>query len=416
MLYGRIACLLLLSVLFIGCGPLKTRHAIPNHAVETASLEGYPADIRFWGDVTDSGLREDFAESWRQERDHWLATHPNEPLPDSHYLAISGGGQNGAFGAGLLCGWTARGDRPSFKVVTGISTGALIAPFAFLGADYDDELKTVYTSVNMQDIAVFRNFVDLIRGDSAYNTDPLKRLVDKCFTEEMIDRVADEHRKGRRLLIGTTHLDAQRPVIWDLGAIAGSGHPDRVKLFRMVLLASAAIPGAFAPVYFDVVTPDGEKYDELHVDGGVTRELFVMPSDLKLFELREAMGIHRNSHLYLIRNSKLEPEFASVSPRIGPIAEQSIATLIKAQAMGDIVQLYEEAKLNSMSFRLASIPLDMKDDSKSMFDSRYMTALFDRGYGLAAAGYGWQKTPHDWRTNRPKPAPTTVPSGESKRD
>lgn len=402
---ARIILSFVLFVLLAGCGPLKIRNAIPLDQIESAHVQGFE-NVRYWGDRIDAGLQQSFIESWQQER-AVAATQPVAGImPDAHYLAISGGGQNGAFGAGVLCGWSESGTRPTFKVVTGISTGALIAPFAFLGSDYDDELKEVYTHVNMEDIAVFRGLVDLFRGDSAYNTDPLTRLVDKTFTHEMIDEVAREHKKGRRLLIGTTHLDAQRPVIWDMGAIACIDHPDRDKLFRKILLASAAIPGAFAPVYLDVVTPDGKEYDELHVDGGVTREMFLMPSELRLFELRAQAGIQRSTHLYVIRNSKLEPEYDTVSPKIGPIAERSVATLIKAQAMGDIVQLYDEAQVDGMSFQLASIPFDIKDDSDSMFDSKYMTKLFDRGYSMSRGGYQWQHSPHDWR----RPKSTTEPA------
>jgi len=405
MLCSRIAALILLTLL-VGCGPLTTRNPVPLRDIDSATIPGY-AHVRFWGDVIDAGLQRSFENSWEQERAERNARHEGDTIaPEASFLAISGGGENGAYGAGVLCGWTQAGNRPNFKIVTGISTGALIGPLAFLGPAYDAQLKKVYTTVNMDDVAVLRGFVDLLRGDSAYNTAPLVRLVKQNFTHQMIDQIAIEHRKGRRLFVGTTNLDAQRPVVWDMGAIACSNRSDRDDLFRNVLLASAAIPGAFSPVYLHVVTPDGKTYDELHVDGGVTREMFLTPSELHLIQLRDAYGGRARSHLYVIRNSRLEPEYDSIPPKIAPIAARAVYTLIKAQSMGDILQMYDQAMASGMTFQLASIPPDLKDTSKSMFDSKYMTALFNRGYDLSRAGHQWQQIPDSAR----RPSSTTHPA------
>ncbi|HEY7116796.1 MAG TPA: patatin-like phospholipase family protein, partial [Tepidisphaeraceae bacterium] len=314
-------------------------------------------------------------------------------FPDSHYLAVSGGGQNGAFGAGVLCGWTARGDRPSFKVVTGISTGALTAPFAFLGSDYDRQLREVYTSIDQKDIAIFQGLLSLIRADSAFNTAPLSKLAEKYFTRAMLDQIAREHRKGRRLFIGTTYLDAGRPVVWDIGKIACSARPDRVELFRKVLLASAAVPAAFPPVYLKVTGADGRTYDEMHVDGNVTRALFLLPSELRFSELRAGQGVQRRSHLYIIRNARYGPDYDDVRPRVGAIAVRAIDTLVKSQANGDLLTLYYEARENNMSYAVTSIPDEFEDDSRSMFDRKYMTRLFDAGYELGHNGKAWRAKP-----------------------
>jgi predicted patatin/cPLA2 family phospholipase len=376
--------------------------------VNTASLEGYD-NVRYWGDEPSDGLAQSMLESWEQERAAYGLPREARQLPDAHCLAISGGGSNGAFGAGILCGWSARGDRPTFKIVTGISTGALTAPFAFLGPKYDTPLREVYTTVNETDIAIFQGFFSLLRADSAYDTAPLSKLAEKYFTEEMLDEIAAEHRKGRRLFVGTTNLDAQRPVVWDIGRIACSGAPDRVKLFRRVLLASAAIPAAFPPVYLKVTAPDGKTYEEMHVDGGVTREMFLLPSELRLFELRDKAGVKRKTHLYIIRNARYGPEYDSVAARVGTIAERSLSTLIKAQAAGDLWTLYYEAKENDMHYALASIPDDFVDDSKSMFDSRYMSRLFDRGLYLARTGTAWRTKPSYTDQCLGRSASTTTP-------
>lgn len=392
-----IAGLCIVMLMGVDCGPIKTRSAVPKNLLSKVSLEGYD-DARYWGDEPNANLYQTFIESWQQERAAFGLAPNERHLPDAHHLAISGGGQNGAFGAGVLCGWTASGNRPEFTIVTGISTGALIAPFAFLGSDYDGNLRDVYTSVDQKDIAVFQGFIALLRGDAAYNTAPLSKLAEKYYTAEMLDRIAAEHRKGRRLFIGTTNLDAGRPVVWDMGRIACSNRPDRVELFHKVLLASAAIPAAFPPMYLKVTGADGKKYDEMHVDGGVTREMFLLPSELRLYELRDQSGVERQAHLYIIRNSRYGPEYEAVHPQVGSIAARSIDTLIKAQASGDLWALYYEAKENKMTFTLTSIPDDIVDDSKSLFDRKYMTRLFQAGYELGRNGTAWRAKPSYDRT------------------
>lgn len=407
-----IAVVSVLCFVASGCGPLKTRSAVPQGQVLTASLDGYD-NVRFWGDEPGDALRDTFVESWKQERAAYHLAADEHHYPDSYHLAISGGGQNGAFGAGVLCGWTKRGDRPTFTIVTGISTGALTAPFAFLGPDYDQKLREVYTTVDEKDIAVWQGFLALLRSDSAFNTAPLQRLAERCFDQPMLDRIAEEHRKGRRLFIGTTNLDAGRPVVWDIGRIACSNRPDRLDLFRKVLLASAAIPAAFPPVYLKVHGADGKIYDEMHVDGGVTREMFLLPSELRLYELGSESGVERKRHLYIIRNAKYGAQYDDVRPRVGAIAARSIDVLIRSQASGDLWTLYYESRDNHMSYDVTSIPEDVKDDSKTLFDKKYMTRLFGIGYELGSAGKAWREKP-SYDTAPPKhipaPRPTTRPT------
>jgi predicted acylesterase/phospholipase RssA len=197
-------------------------------------------------------------------------------LPGEAYFAISGGGQDGAYGAGMLCGWTDRGDRPHFRIVTGVSAGALIAPFVFAGSEYDSVLREIFTSVHTKDIARSRNLLSALTGEALYDSDPLRDMLKKHVNQAMLAKVAAEYRKGRNLFVATTNLDAQRPVIWALGKIAASGHPDAPQLFREVMLASASIPGIFPPVY--VETQVGDKtYEEMHVDGGATSQVFLYP-------------------------------------------------------------------------------------------------------------------------------------------
>lgn len=392
----------------VGCGPLRTRTAVPEVAVGEAAMAGLE-NVRYWADAADSGIDKSVVISWKQEAEAMQLPDPTQ-LPRAYTLAISGGGADGAYTAGLMNGWSVAGNRPEFKYVTGISTGALIAPFAFLGSKYDEQLKHFYTNVEDKDIAVFAGIINLFRGDAAFDTAPLKKLAAKCYTEELVNEVAAAHRKGRRLFVGSTNLDAQRPVIWDLGAIACSDHPDRVQIFRQVLLASAAIPGVFPPIYFHVKTADGQEFDEMHVDGGVTREMFLLPSQYDIEHVRRRHGIHRDGmSVYIIRNGPLSPRYQQTPARVGAIAGRSILTLIKSQSINDITMMYHEAKKQRWDFFLAAIPDDIKDESKSMFDRDHMKKLYDRGFAMAKEGYPWYRKPPFIYEHEPAtiPAPTT---------
>ena len=217
------------------------------------------------------------------------------------YLSISGGGANGAFGVGLLNGWSESGARPEFFIVTGISTGALIAPYAFLGSDYDDELVGLYTTLTTKDLIKKRSLISGITSDALYDTQPMRELLKKFVDDKMIARIAEEHSKGRRLVIGTTNLDAERPVIWNIGAIAAVGTEDSAQLIRDVMLASASIPGMFPPVRITVRVGDQE-YDELHVDGGVSSQVFLYPAQINLRDAADLVGVSQDQSVYVIRN------------------------------------------------------------------------------------------------------------------
>ena len=211
----------------------------------------------------------------RQRQSHGLAA--NAPLPEVQLLAVSGGGENGAFGAGLLCGWSEQGTRPVFELVTGVSTGALTAPFAYLGSSYDPQLRAVYTELTSSSVFSKRDLTAALFDDALTDNSPLFKTISGYLNEEMLAALAKGYEDGRLLLIGTTDLDAQQPVIWNIGAIAKSGHPRALDTIRRILLASAAIPGAFPPTMFDV-TLDGKPYQEMHVDGGAFAQAFLYPA------------------------------------------------------------------------------------------------------------------------------------------
>jgi Patatin-like phospholipase len=374
----------------IGCASLPRDPVPPAFAEKAAVFEG--VQVRYWGDSAPENFDALGAEKWAQvkaKRPHLLKTGTR---PQISFLAVSGGGSDGAFGAGLLVGWTARGNRPEFDIVTGISTGALTAPFAFLGPRYDPALKAVYTTYSTDQLVTKQPVRGLLGGEALSSNAPLARVIAGYVTESFMQEVAHEHNRGRRLLIGTTNLDAQRPVIWDMGKIATSGDPRALALFRNVLLASAAIPGVFPPVHIKVEA-EGQVHEEMHVDGGTTNQVFLLPTQIKTGRMDAKLGITPIRRLYIVRNGRVAPEFKAVKASTLAIAGRSISTLIKTQGIGDLYQMYELARSNNVAYNLAYIPGDFPDTSTEAFDRQYMSKLFDIGFELGQSGKAWKTTP-----------------------
>jgi Patatin-like phospholipase len=378
------------------CGSMSTRNPVPAGFENQATVVGMgPESIRFWGDELPPNADALVKEKWAQVRASGRQLPKSGGRPVVNFLALSGGGSDGAFGAGVLAGWTAKGTRPEFDLVTGVSTGALTAPFAFLGPRYDDALKKVFTESTTHDIALARPVRGLLGGESLASNAPLAKVVAHYVNESFLQEVATQHKRGRRLLIGTTNLDAQRPVVWDMGQIAVSGHPGSLELFRKVLLASAAIPAVFPPGFVEVAA-NGSVYEEMHVDGGATREVFLLPTQFMTKNIDPSLGINPIRRAYIIRNGRVDPEWKAVKPRTLSIAGRSISTLIKNQGIGDLYQLYLFAQRNGISYNLIYIPGDFPDTSTQAFDPVYMTRLFDVGYQLGSQGNSWRKVPPDW--------------------
>jgi predicted acylesterase/phospholipase RssA len=253
------------TALLSGCALPERGPPVPSAVTAGVTVLGVP-DERFVLPQDLHAIDAAFREAGRRRMRHLGLTHPSQ-LPRFHLLGVSGGGEDGAFGAGLLCGWTAQGTRPEFELVTGVSTGALTAPFAFLGPDWDGPLRSVYTDITPDDVLRSRGLLAAIFNDALADSAPLFRTISRHLDERMLAAIGRGHEAGRLLLIGSTNLDAQLPVIWNVGAIAASGHPRALDLVRRILLASAAIPGAFPPVMFDV-SVNGVTHQEMHVDGG----------------------------------------------------------------------------------------------------------------------------------------------------
>ena len=368
--------LLAASLALTGCATIN-REPFNERQQAEAVIPGMP-QARFWGDEPGTA--------------RLMAPAYSGANGERSMLALSGGSDNGAYGAGLLNGWSKSGTRPEFAVVTGVSTGALIAPFAFLGPDQDATLETLFTTISAKNIYKNRFPLAIPFSPSIASTKPLARMIGEVMTDALIDRIGAEHGRGRRLFVGTANLDAQRMVIWNMGAIAASKAPGRYGLFRQVLLASSAIPAFFAPVIIKAEA-NGREISEMHVDGGTTAQILTLP-DQAIVAGKLPSGLSQ-LHIYMIVNNKLNGEFHLVRPRTVPIASQAI-TLNMRRSMASTVNLsYLYAKEHGVDFNLTFIDKDYPRSEKNLFDTETMRTLFAYGRKLGETGTFWAKRPPD---------------------
>jgi patatin-like phospholipase len=396
-------------IVFLAAGALLG-YAATGYRAGTGTREGHlapvPAELadqvtvlglenaRFWAWYDTQGPV--MVTEWEQslERERAIAG-PGAALPPAYFLAVSGGGGDGAFGAGLICGWFDSGTMPTFKLVTGVSTGSMIAPFVFLGGSYIDQLRMIYTTISDKDVRTMRalnGLYGVVFADALADTTPLYRLISRYVTEQMLADIAAEYHKGRLLLIATANLDQQRPVLWNIGAIADTRHPDALELVRKLILASAAIPGAFPPVMIDVEA-NGQRYQEMNVDAGVVAQTFLYPSYLGS-RMNFASGrFARERHAYIIRNSRLDPNWASVNRQFLTITQRSISTMIHYLGYNDLLRVYETTGRDNVDYNLAYIETDFGRARVEAFDPDYMKALFEYAFDKGRRGYSWHKAP-----------------------
>jgi len=380
-----------------GCADIARLSPPPLTAEAAPPILGIP-NARFWadGDVTPW-----VEEAQRAARLRRAVLRQSGSPPPADYLALSGGGDFGAFGAGLMTGWTESGTRPEFEVVTGISAGALIAPFAFLGPDYDPQLRDVFTGISPADVLVLgRILTAVLFGEAIADTSPLYRLISRYSDQSMLDAIAREYDRGRLLLIGTTNLDVRRPVVWNIGAIAKSGHPAALALFRDILLASASIPGAFPPVLIDL-EENGRHYQEMHVDGGATMQVFLYPPALDLRSETLGLARRRTRTAWVVRNGRLDVEPGRVNRGIFGIARRSIETLLHFSSISDIQRIYLTTLRDGVGFRLAAVGPEFNAPRPQPFDTAFMRALFAYGEERGRTGTGW--------VDRPPPVGVLIP-------
>lgn len=307
---------------------------------------------------------------------------PKTSTPDHDVLVLSGGGSHGAFGAGMLVGWTASGKRPQFEIVTGVSTGALIANYAFLGPQWDDKLERFYTNISNEQIYINLGLEGFFE-ESLYDTGPLKTLIDGAVDQAMLDAIAAEHEKGRRLYVATTDLDAGQVVVWDMGGIAASKHPNRLEIYRLILLSSAALPGLFKPVYI----PGQEGRYHMHVDGGVKAPIL----------LRSFMvgGKEKRRTVYVLVNGKLS--LAAGAPPVvanfKDISLRSISELMRGLFYKTIYQGYVTTRNAGSKFKIAYLPDEVSTGNSFEFDPKEMRRLFKVGYQMAGDPKSWADEP-----------------------
>ncbi len=385
------AWIALMMTVTTGCGTL-VRNPVPPELTTTAVVPGMP-DVRAWAGHSSPALQDDMVLSFKQESRADFPVGADGRVQYTHLL-LSGGGANGAFGSGLLNGWTKTGTRPVFKVVTGVSTGALMAPYAFLGPKYDDALRDLYTTTRSQNIFVsgslFGMISQLFFGEALADTGPLASMIAQHVDEQFVREVAAAHSQGRRLYIGTVDLDAQRFIVWNMGLIAQANYPDKVRLFRKVMLASASIPVVFPPVFFDVKA-DGRLFDEMHVDGGVVAMVFFSAGLFSPSVARQTAGAAPGyDRIFVIHNGQLAPPTPTPTPRtVRGISRRVLEAAGRSAVIGDLFRIYTIAQREGAEYRWVTIPDDVSLKGDEFFDPVLMTSLYELGFKRGLAGGDW---------------------------
>lgn len=366
------ALLLPLSLALGGCATWPDRIPRLEAQAEAAQLPGFES-VRYWADAppaTFAAMREEMAISAPERRADTL-------------LALSGGADDGAYAAGLLKGWSDSGERPQFSIVSGVSTGALIAPFAFLGSEYDESLRAFYTEISRKDIYRQRGIAGLLTQPSVADAAPLAELIAANIDGAILDAIALEHDSGRRLLVQTTNLDAGRGMIWDMGAIARSSDPRRLELFRSVLLASASVPGLFAPVMIEV-SNGAASFSEMHVDGAVTAGFLAVPESMAISgKMRAGAGQDR---IFIILNGRLRPQYETVGPSTFAIIERALDTVLSAYDRASLANVQHFAASNDIGFAISYIGPEFDVETEELFSQPYMNALYEHGIERGRTG------------------------------
>ncbi len=319
----------------------------------------------------------------------WLTTPKLPPKHPKSVLVLSGGGMYGAYTAGFLAGWTKTGTRPRFDVVTGISTGSLIATVAFLGPEFDDAAREFYTTIRAADIYTTRAWILVPWSGSLASSEPLRRLIDTVVDNQLVAHVAAQHRAGRRLYVGTTNIETRKLVIWDMGAIATRNTPEAAEHFRNVLLASCSVPGMLPPVPLTSIVND-KVVTERHVDGGVAGQLFIPPGTLKLRD----DGSPSNTDLYVMISGKLFADQGAVQPRVLPVMAASAAGILFASCRAEVASLFHQSKATGANYNLTALP--ESDNGRPLglsFDPVELSRLYDVGYCHGIGGPVWMTAP-----------------------
>jgi predicted acylesterase/phospholipase RssA len=367
-------------VLLASCAAIHREQA-PAMTFNTTTPVGFQSVVRYangYANEDSRAIRSRFLEVLQRRR----AASPDGTV---NILALSGGGAGGAFGAGALIGLSQSGERPQFDIVTGVSTGALIAPFAFLGPAWDAQLADAFSGAHTEHLLASRG-VGILFRPGVYRSEPLVDLVDQFVTDELIRAVAREAALGRLLLVATTNLDTEETVIWDMGQIAAHGGEPARTLFRNVLVASASIPGVFSPIVIPVEKA-GVRYDEMHVDGDATMPFFVAPA-LTYLRPTEADGL-KGANIYVLVNGQLGDVPHTTPVDTVSIISRSVAATLMHLARTNIVLTSEFARKYDLNFRFSSIPVDYPSRGPLDFQRSSMRALLTYASDCAREGRLW---------------------------
>ncbi|RDI97536.1 patatin-like phospholipase family protein [Dyella solisilvae] len=372
-----------------------------------ASIRGMP-DVRALAGAPNAAMERDFELSMTQQSDADFPKDADGAIRYPH-LALSGGGAVGAFGAGFLEGWTETGRRPTFKIVTGVSTGALMAPFAFLGPQYDERLRRFYTQTTSREIfKPISVLTALLRRESLAQTTPLEELIRNTIDAPLLAKIAEAHRHGRRLYMGTVNLDNRRFVVWNMGLIATYQNQAALELFRRVMLASASVPIAFPPVLFQVEA-NGQTYDEMHVDGFVIANVFVLGSIFSPSEIYSRHGDGRGREdIFIVHNGKLTVEPSATERSLRGIALRSIEVAGWSGIVGDLFREFAFARRDNAGFHWVTIAEGTPLPESLEFNPEEMLKLYEVGREDAKAGPEWRLWPPGMRGDRNQGSPAST--------
>ncbi|GDY26837.1 hypothetical protein AHAT_27270 [Agarivorans sp. Toyoura001] len=349
--------------------------------------------IRYW----DGESKEITGHDLETEYQHILRSRKKSRAQDQdqvYHLALSGGGINGAFSAGVLNAWTAKGNRPEFDLVTGVSTGAIVSIFAYLGSDYDHILKKYYTQTSLSSLFEVNSYWSLLGGEAVLDTNGFERQVRSYIDADIVSQLAKQRSEGRLLIIGTTNLDNEKLSMWDVGKIAQEGSDQAVELIQNIIIASSSVPGAF-PAKSIVIDDGHQRFEELHVDGGVSRQVFLAPQ--WAYHSDYVNGLPQ--HVYVIRNGVLKPFYQVVENNLTDISLRSLSTMIRNQGIGDVEHIYHFSQRHNMRFKLAYIDDDFELIKDEAFTKEYMNAVYDYAYQKTMNEGLWQTLPPSLQAN-----------------
>ncbi|EPP5339429.1 patatin-like phospholipase family protein [Vibrio alginolyticus] len=372
-----------LSLLIVACSS--------PHTLDVRVSQSNYKDVEIASSTPNEPLR-----MWANEAPDFLYSAHNQTTPikvegeQLNILALLGGGVNGAYGAGVLMGLQEKGELKDYAIITGVSAGALIAPFVFIGGDAMPKMKEVMLNINDKNILSKKNFLNTLFKDAFTDGENLYDFIADAYPEPVIEAMAQQHRNGKRLFIGSTHFDSGELVIWNIGAIANSDLADKSELIYKVLAASASIPGVFPPQFIDV-EHDGETLEELHVDGGLAAQVFFNPSNFNYQQISDALGLEKAPQLDVIRNGALKAPYRPLKDKGLDLVSKSVSSLTLAQTRGDLYRMKYISEINDIEMQFTYIDQDFRyaKVTKDMFDHRYLLTIYEYGFKKATQGQLW---------------------------